>query len=338
VSVERQQGSPHTVSLSATQVTIPKNGTATIQLTLNVPAATVGNSLANPPADFDAFHEVAGLVALTPTSSLSNRGIALRVPYYLVPRAASNVNTNFSIKRGATLGVANVKNAGSPIPATADFYAWGLESPNDRLGRIDLRAAGAQSFDGGGDQLVVFAVNTFNGWSTPEQQEFDILIDSNNDGAPDFVVFSLDLGLATGAGRNGEMVAAILNLSTNTLVADFFAVAPTNGSTILLPVFAADIGVTPANPRFSYTAAGFDLLSNDEDAFTEAATFNAFTNAISTGQFVNVLPDTIVSVSVAINPAEAALTPAKGLMIVTQDNKNGAREADLINVQAVQPQ
>ncbi len=336
VSFERQQGSPHTVSLGATTVTIPKNGTATVDMTLMVPAATVGGSLANPPADFDAFHDVAGLITFTPTAE-SNRGIALRVPYYLVPRASSNVTTNLSLKARATLGVANVQNHNGVIGGTADFYAWGLESGNDQLGRIDLRAAGVQSFDGGGEQVLVFAVNTFNSWSTPEQQEFDVYIDANNDGTPDFVVFSEDLGLLTAGVRSGQQVAAIFNLATSAIVVDFYAVAPTNSSTILLPVLAADVGITPANPRLSYTVLAFDLLSNDQDAFTGSAAFNAFASAISTGQFVNVPPEALVSVSVAINPAEAALTPAKGLMIVTQDNKNGAREADLITVAATSP-
>jgi minor extracellular serine protease Vpr len=336
VSFERQQGSPHTVSLSQTQINVPKNGTATVEMRLTIPAATVGGSLPNPPGDLDAFHDVAGLIAFTPASASSNRGIALRVPYYVVPRATSNVSTNLSLKNRATLGVANVKNPNSAVPGTADFYAWGLESPNDKLGRIDVRAAGAQSFDiGGGDQLLVFAVNTFKGWSTPEQQEFDIVIDSNNDGTPDFVVFNIDLGLLTIGAFTGEEVAAIVDLKSGRLSADFFAVAATNSSTILLPVLAADVGITAANPRLTYSAVGFDLLSNDQDAFAEAASFNAFNSAISNGQFVTVAPDALVSVSVAIDPAEAAITPAKGLMIVTQDNKNGPKEADLITVAAV---
>jgi hypothetical protein len=111
-----------------------------------------------------------------------------------------------------------------------------------------------------------------------------------------------------------------------------FAWSGANGSTILLPVLASSIGITAANPRLSYTAVGFDRLSNDSDAFTETAAFNAFHSAISNGDFVIVDPNAFVSVSVAIDFAEAAITPAKGLMIVTQDNKNGPREADLINV------
>jgi minor extracellular serine protease Vpr len=263
----------------------------------------------------------------------SNRGISLRVPYYLVPRASSNVNTNLSLKRRATLGVAKVQNRNGAVAGTADFYAWGLESPNDKLGRIDLRAAGVQSLDGGGgDRVLTFAVNTFKGWATPEQQEFDVPVDVNGDGTPDFVIFNIDFGLLTTGNFNGQEVAAIVNLATGDLVADFFAVAATNSSTILLPVLASTLGITPANARLTYSAIGFDLLSNDSDAFAEAASFNAFNSAISNGDFVLVPPDGLVSVPVTTNLAEAEITPAKGLMVVTQDNKNGPKEADLITV------
>jgi subtilisin family serine protease len=332
VAVTNKQGSPHTVTVSPTHIHVPKHGMATVQLKLTVPAATAGGSLANPPIDFDAFHDVAGLVTFTPSMS-SNRGIGLRVPYYLVPRVSSNVNTNLSLKKRATLGVANVQNRNSAITATTDFYAWGLESPNDRLGRIDLRAAGAESFDiGGGERILVFAINTFKGWSTPEQQEFDVPVDVNGDGAPDFVVFSVDFGLVTAGDFNGQLITAVLDLNTGDLFADFFAIAPTNGSTILLPVLVSSLGLTAANPRLSYSAVGFDLLSDDQDEFAEVASFNAFNSAISNGDFIEVPPDAFISVLVTINPAEEAITPAKGLMIVTQDNKNGPREADLLTV------
>jgi subtilisin family serine protease len=331
VTVQNKQGSPHTVSVSPTHISVPRNGTAQIELTLTVPAATVGGSLANPPADFDAFHDVAGLVTFTPASS-ANRGIALRVPYYLVPRPSANVSTNLSLKRRATIGVANVQNRNSAIAGTADFYAWGLESANDKLGRIDLRAAGVQAFDLDTDKVVVFAVNTFRGWSTPELQEFDVPVDVNGDGNPDFLIFNVDFGVVTGGDANGQMIAAVLDLNTGDLFADFFSVAATNSSTILLPVLSSSLGLAPANPRLTYSVVAFDLQSDDSDAFEEAASFNVFTPSISNGDFVAVVPDGFVSVAVTLNPAEAAITPAKGLMIVTQDNKNGPKEADLITV------
>src|SRR5262249_49484750 len=113
-------------------------------------------------------------------------------------------------------------------------------------------------------------------------------------------------------------------LKTGDLFADFFAVAPTNGSTILLPVLASSLAVTAANPRLSYSAVGFDLLSDDQDEFTEIASFNVFNSAISNGDFVEVPPDAFISGAAANNRAEEATTPAKGLRVVTPDNKKRA--------------
>src|SRR3954454_10239667 len=109
-------------------------------VSINVPAATAGNS--------DDFREVAGLITFTPVSATDNRGIGMKLPYYLVPRVSSSVSTTVPRLRGPTLTAnATVTNTSSPIAATADFYSWGLDSANDGLGRIDLRAAGVLSID-----------------------------------------------------------------------------------------------------------------------------------------------------------------------------------------------
>ena len=68
----------------ASSITVPAGGTASLSLTLNVPAATVGSSSSGL-----AFREVAGLVRFTPASSSDNNNVTLRVSYYLVPRALS---------------------------------------------------------------------------------------------------------------------------------------------------------------------------------------------------------------------------------------------------------
>jgi minor extracellular serine protease Vpr len=324
IGVTRQQGSPHVVTTSDAQITVPAHGDRSIDVTIKVPAATAGNS--------DDFRDVAGLITFTPTGS-GNRGFSLKVPYYLVPRVSANVSTKISrLSHKAPFGTATVTNSHGGIPATADFYAWGLESDNAGLGRIDLRAAGAQSFDSADGTVVVFALNTFKSWSTSATQEFDVLVDVDADGIPDFDVFSIDLGLLSGGARTGQLVAAISDLNTGALSADFLAVAPTDASTILLPVLASSLGVTTASPRISYTAVAFDLLSADTDSFADSAGFNVFGSAVSTGQFVSVAPDETTFLPVSINLAEFPQTPAKGFLIVTQDNKNGAAEADLVKV------
>ncbi len=121
VAATMPQGSPHAVALDKTQVMVKAHGDADVRVTLNIPAATAGNS--------DDFRDVAGLIVFTPASASDNGGIALRVPYYLVPRVSSNVEAKLDkpVKSSSPSGAINLSNKGSAIAATADFYSWGLD-------------------------------------------------------------------------------------------------------------------------------------------------------------------------------------------------------------------
>ena len=318
------QGSPHTAELDASQVTVFPHSQLEVALTLTVPGATAGN--------VDAFRDVAGVVTFTPTTSTANRGIALRVPYYLVPRVSANVAATLPRLKGSPpTATATVTNKDSAIAAQTDFYAWGLESPNEGLGKTDLRAAGAQVFDIG-VPVVSFAVNTYKPWSSAFTVEFDIFVEVNGDGVDDFVIFNVDLGLLITGVRDGQHAAVILNLSTGDLFADFLVTAPTDSATMVLPVLAETLGISSGNPRLSYRVDAFDLESDNADSFFTYAGFNAFTPAISNGAYEVVGPDGTLSVPISVDPAEFAITPAKGVMIVAPDNKNGAREAELLRV------
>ena len=334
VAVQMQQGSPHTATLDKTQVKVKAHGDADVRLTLRIPAATVGDS--------SDFRDVAGLIKFTPATGADNGGIGMRVPYYLVARVSSAVDAKLDkpVKPNNPTGFVNVSNKGSAIPATADFYTWGLSGAGKgstaKTPFINLTAAGVQSFPiGGGDQLVVFAITMEQAWSSPSTMEFDVLVDVDNDGQPDYAVVGIDLGLITGAdGFDGRIATAVFNLHTGDGFIDFLAAAPTDGSTILLPVLAARLGLNPATrPRFAYTANARDLIrTGASDAFTGWAKYNAYSSAITDGQFGVLPPNAAGSVPFAVNMAELALTPALGLMVVTQDNKNGKDEANLVKI------
>jgi len=60
------------------------------------------------------------------------------------------------------------------------------------------------------------------------------------------------------------------------------------------------------------------------------AKYNAYSSAISQGDFVSVPMGASGTVPVSINPTEWAQTPALGQMIVTFDNSAGAGEAALL--------
>jgi len=327
------QGSLHTVALDRAKVKVKAHDDAEVRVTITVPAATAGNS--------DEFRDVAGLITFTPASGSDNGGIGMRVPYYLVPRVSANVEARLDkrVKASNPNGTVKLSNKDSAIAATADFYTWGLngkgKGSDPKNSVINLSAAGVQSFPfSATEQLVVFAVTTEEGWSSPSTREFDFLVDVDGDGVADFAVVGIDVGLITTGAFDGRIAAAVYNLATGARAIDFLAQASTDGSTMLIPALASRLGLSAATlPRFSYTAAGFDLVETGaSDSFASWAKYNAFSSAITDGQFETLAPNGSAVVPFSVNPTELAATPALGLMVVTQDNKNGKDEANLVEI------
>jgi len=321
VGVVPMAGAAHVATVESSSLTIKAGKSAKLRLRLSVPAATVGDS--------SAFRELSGLVTLSPATADSNGGAALTVPYYLVPRARSQVDAkidgDFGPRRPSA--EARLRNDSRAVAGSADFYAWSLKGANQRAGDVGLRAVGVQSFaDPSVGQLLVFAVNTFDRWSNPSTTVFDILVDVDGDGTPDFDIESADLGLLTTGSFNGQVVSAVFNLKTGDGFLEFLAVAPTDGSTLLIPIVAADAGITSANPRFTFSAQSLDLVNGVRDAIAGPASFNAFHSAISTGGFASLAPDARATVSLSIDPAEWAVTPSLGVMVVSIDNANRAED------------
>jgi minor extracellular serine protease Vpr len=331
LSAEPNGGSsPYSVAFLPTNVSIGPGDTADVDVTLLVPAATAGDSR--------RFREVAGLVVLTPDAG-QNGDIVLRVPYYLVPRPLSTVDAVVSPGFGPNLpfGTVTLANPLGVITGNADFYAWGLQDDDEGLGWHDLRAVGVQTFPAGtplnpNRRLLVFAVNTWARFSNAASNEFDVLLDVTGDGVDDYAVIGFDVGRLTTGSFDGRMGAWVLNLAKGTLTTDFIAAAPTDGSTVLLPVYSNRIGLSPSNPRFAYHSQSFSLHGFPEDVMPGVAKFNAYTPAISNGVFLPVAPGAIAIVGVRIDKAEWSVTPALGLMVVVLDNAAGRSEARLLPV------
>ena len=352
-------GSPHTVSLSTSSVRVRAQGEAGVSVTLEVQAATAGAS--------DAFQEVAGFVEFTPASASDNGGIALRVPYYLVPRALSDVATTIGTLAGTNPStVATVTNKKGVISGDADFYAWGLfdrpidnhdfqgQEDGDQTGKAsnDVRAVGVQSFPNGttadpNRRFLAFAVNTYNRWSNAATNEFDIYVDVDGDGIDDYVIVGVDFGAVTAGSFDGRLASFVFSTrSAGASGTIFLAQAPTDSSTALLFVRSSQLCRTgepcvsktenvaqKKSPRFTYHAVSYDLANGGTKVVAGSAKYNAWTSSISQGGFVTVAPGASdASTGISVNSAEAALTPALGLMVVTFDNKSGPDEAQLIPV------
>ena len=321
VTIGNKQGSAHTASVNQTHITVPARGTASVNLTLSVNAATAGSSA--------AFHDVAGLVTFTPSNG-NNNGVALRVPYYFVPQTTSHVKTQVNVNKlnKNLTGTATVSNDGTGA-GSADFYAWGLHDTADSgLGHTDVTDVGVQSF--ASDGFMAFAIGTNAKWSTADDTEWDILVDVNNDGDDDYAIVTADLGVLQGADATGQLAVAVFPLHTDGGDVEFLATAPFNSSTLVVPVLFSQLCTegeaclsADTNPRFTYHAQSSSLLdSSIGDVVAGSAVFNPFTSAISTGQFDSVAPGASATETVSINSAEWAQSPAKGLMIISPDNKS----------------
>ena len=336
VSPTNAAGSPHSVVLGSSSVTVPAGGSVKLDVTLKVPVATVGDSLGSGLS----FREVAGLITFTPASSADNAGVTLRVPYYLVPRALSNVKAKANhnkVSSASPAATVKLTNADGAIAGAGDFYAWGIDDPkNAHLGSNDVRAVGVQSFPfSATSQLVVFGVNTWNRWSNAATNEFYIGVDVDpaNGNGDDYVVVGVDQGAVQTGTFNGRMAAFVFSTRSAGATVNFFATAPTDSSTALLPVLSTQLCRTAepclnaANPRFTYHIDSFDLVAETVDSAPGVGKYNAWTSSISQGAFETVAPNATVDVPISIDPTEWALTPALGVMVVTLDNKAGQNEA-----------
>ncbi|WP_426560645.1 S8 family serine peptidase [Angustibacter sp. McL0619] len=320
-------GSPHTLTPARTTVTVGANRTAQVGIKLNVPATTAGTS--------SAFNDVAGLVTFTPTGG-GNSGIALNVPYYLVPQAASKIATQLNVKQLGNTGstTATISNIGAPVAGVADWYAWGLSDTQDPgLGSNDLRAVGVQSFPA--DGVLAFAVNTFTRWSNASEDEFDVFVDVNNDGVDDFDVIAADFGTLTTGTANGQTAVAVFNLNNGFGSINFLADAPFNSTSMVLPVLNSQLCGTAAcldeNVPIKYHAIGYSVTDGSADAVPGFGTFNPAHPAVNTGMFDSVAPNATASEIVTLDKAAFATAPFLGLMVVSHDNRGGS-EARLFHV------
>jgi subtilisin family serine protease len=337
---------------SPSSVTVPAGGTATANVTVSLTAAQVAALLPAVASNFGGINTVRGAVVATPTSSGS--GVyALRVPYILVPRGLSNVTAGAKsgyTQTGGTLN-ATVPLSNSGIhSATADVYAWGIHDANDVTGAedgMDVRNAGVQvqpkSFLCGGDtsgvcskaddRSLVFAVNFYGTASNPAVSEIDIPIDLQNDGRPDFFVVGVDFGAVTAGSFDGRYASFIFDAAGN-LVDLWVASAPLNGSTVLLPTLASEIGLDPAvnSTRFRYAVNAFSIVPENLVDTTSVAEFRSHQPPVSTGQQRTLAPGGSATLNVSVDRGKFAGSPQLGWLVVALDDANGGAQADEVPV------
>ena len=223
--------------------------------------------------------------------------------------------------------------------ANLDVFAWGLTDPNENLSTYDVRAVGVQTYPADLDangvkdgDFIVFAVNTWGRWGSGSDNEFDVSIDVDKDGAADYVVAGLDAGLVLNGAPSGDQASFVFDAAGH-LIDAWPATAPANGSTMLLPLLASDLGLKPGASAFDYTVEGSTILSDTlSDSVPGVGHFDPFAPAVSQADRIALASDASVQLPVSVDAAAFAANPALGWMLVALDDANGRAQADLVPI------
>jgi hypothetical protein len=256
------------------------------------------------------------------------------LPWHVLPRKSSDVNlASTSIALSGGTGSVGISNAGGAADGAVDTFALTgtngrvpptqLPQAGDNFAVIDLKSVGVRQ----AGSNVQFAINTFGQRSHPAYPaEFDIYIDVNNDGNPDFVVFNLENG---GFGASGQTVVEVFNLAKKTGVLVSFANVDLDSGNMIMTVPLSRLGLT-ADQKFNFTVFAFDnyftgALTDAIGPMTYTLGTPRFATDGGTGLASFIVPQG-ASGAVGVNDVAggAAASPSQsGILFMYRDAKNG---------------
>lgn len=273
--------------------------------------------------------------------TLADAAGSIALPWHVLPRKSANVEAAVDdVAAGGSVLLTNTGAVDGPVEVFA-LTGKGrrvpkkeLPQPGDNFALIDLRAVGARLVSIGGGQFgAQFAVTTFGERAHPNYPaEFDVYIDSNNDGVDDFAVFNSENG---GFGATGQNVVSVFNLATNSVVGTFFFTdANLNSANAILTVPLAAVGLTPAS-TFRFSVYGFDnyFTGNLTDAI-ENMVFNLGTPRYAGSGIpaTGVAAGGSATLTVQSVPGGDTASPSQSGLLLMYRNARTRKEAELIEV------
>jgi minor extracellular serine protease Vpr len=234
------------VSVSAPgSVTVPGSGSATFDLTITLDPGAM------PPDDgFFSQLEADGRITLVNQGDSDD---TLNMAY------TASVDPASVVSGSGTLGGVDLTNAGLAAGWAEGFT---LTGEGDDVGGA-VGAVGVRTNDYGVD-VVEFGIAHTAPWNTLSSLETDIFLDVDQDGVDDFILVAADLGLLTGSDPTGQVVTALLNLTTFDFVLEWFALADNNDhvQTLTVDAYGPFGFLEDGDTTFDYTVAVFDLQTD----------------------------------------------------------------------------
>lgn len=126
-----------------------------------------------------------------------------------------------------------------------------LPQPGSNFAIVDLQSVGVRQLG----TNIQFGIDTYGARAHPNYPaEFDIYIDNNRDGTPDFAIFNFENG---GFAVTGQNVVGVFNLATGAVSVFFFTDADLNSGNAILTAPMSALGITAAT-KFDFSVYAFD--------------------------------------------------------------------------------
>lgn len=217
--------------------------------------------------------EVDGLITITPSV-----GSAIHLPWQVLPKAAAGMKTAIAPSAGGVSGNGSLSNQSTLVSGQSETFDLLAESPNDysftvgdcsTIGRdpgcnvspVDLKDLGVRTKMIGSVLYLQFALTV---WDKPYRAaqwpaEFDVFIDSDNDGVDDFAIYNADSGSNSGGDLTGQSMVFVDDHALETTTAYTFTQASFDSQNIVLSVPASAVGVLPGH-KFGIAVQALDLI------------------------------------------------------------------------------
>ncbi len=340
---------------------VPANGSASFTLTatanaFSLPVWTLNGGTNGANGELLNTVEYAGY--LTFASGSEN----IHLPWHILPHKAANVqpavasvalngnpaNVLLSNTPGAVGGLVDVfalTGTGTQFPPSAQ------PAPGSVHAVINLQAVGLRllCLNATCSSLgVQFAINTFGQRSHPDfPAEFDVFIDVNNDGVPDFDVFNQDLGLGSGAtAPTGQNAVWVADLTTGQATAYYFASADLDSANVIftapLSAFTTSTGLTlNASTPFTFRVLAFDNyftgnltdsigpMNYELDMPQYYSGLNGLTVPINGSATLSIFPNNAANVYFT-GPYNGNSPSQKGLLLMYKDGKSGQEQSNIV--------
>lgn len=269
----------------------------------------------------------------------------VHLAWHVLPHRSARVDApeTFAFPNGSTTSSVELKNTSRVLDGRVDVFSLTGKSPRiakrfqprpgDNFAIVDLRAVGVRQL---GDN-VQFGIDTFGARAHPNYPaEFDVYIDSNRDGSPDYILFTVENG---GFAATGQNVTAVFNVATGAISVYFFTDADLNSGNVIMTAPMAAVGLTPST-QFDFSVYVFDNYFTG--ALTDAIedmTYTLGTPRFSAPLEVTVPADGRLQLQITAVPGGEEASPSQtGLLLLYRDagrsggNDASRNEADVIEL------